>query len=119
MLKKTNKLSSFVFVYEQTSLVGLIVTFVVLTVIMLALLVLQLIWFKKNKSGTKTVLASAVPAFYVASELGSTIAFGVVFALLLIANAVLLTLNLNLKRKKPETKKSETKKSEKKTSKAK
>ena len=111
---QTNKLSSFVFVYKQTSLVGLIVTFVILTVIMIALLVLQLIWFKKNKSGAKTVLASAVPVFYVAGELGSTIAFAVMFGLLLIANAVLLALNLNLKRKKVETKKPS-----KKTSKAK
>ena len=111
---QTNKLSSFVFVYKQTSLVGLIVTFVVLTVIMIALLVLQLIWFKKNKSSAKTVVASAVPVFYVAGELGSTIAFAVMFGLLLIANAVLLALNLNLKRKKVETKKPS-----KKTSKAK
>ncbi len=95
---QTDKLSSFVFVYKQTSLLGLVITFVVLTVLMLALLVVQLIWFKKNKTGAKTAVASAVPVFYVASELGSVIAFGVVFGLLLIGNAVMLALNLKLKR---------------------
>ena len=115
---QTDKLSSFVFVYEQTPLVGLMVTFIVLFVVMLALLIVQLIWFRKNKSGNKAVVASAVPVFYVVGELVSTIIFGVLFGLLVLANIVLLILNLKMRKSNLLVQKT-TKKTTKKTAKAK
>lgn len=111
---QTDKLSSFVFVYEQSSLVGLIITFACLAALMLGLLIVQLIWFRKNKAGAKVVTASAVPVFYVAGEVASSITLGVVFGLLLAANVVMLVLNLRVKNNKITTKetskKSESKK---------
>lgn len=95
---QTDKLSSFVFVYEQSSLVGLIITFACLMTIMLALLIVQLIWFIKNRKISKKILASAVPVFYVGAELASTITLGILAGLLLVANVVLLVLNLNLRK---------------------
>lgn len=112
---QTDKLSSFVFVYEQSSLVGLIITFACLAVLMLALLVVQIIWFVKNRKTAKVVTASAVPVFYVAGEVASSITLGVIFGLLFVANVVMLILNLKSKKKKVEVSEQKTTKKTEKT----
>ena len=99
---QTETLSSFVFVYDQTSLVVPIVIFAILSAVLAVLLVLQLKKFKNRKKNS--VLVSAVPVFYVFGELLSTIVLGIVFGLLVIANIVFLILNLKQKKQKESVK---------------
>lgn len=87
---QTEKLSSFAFVYSQDSLLPLIVLFASLSLILLALLILQFVLFYKNKKANiKTTLASVVPVFFVQSEVTLSIVLGVVLGCLIIANIVM------------------------------
>ena len=70
-----------------------IIVFAILSGLMLALLIFQIIIFIKTKKKSK-VLASVTPVFYVFGEVVSSIAFGCVFGVLLIANVVLLIFNI-------------------------
>ncbi len=93
---QTNKLSAFAFVYEQDSLVSTIVIFAVLSGLMFVLLIVQLVMFLKKRKSNLAKIASAVPVFFVGSELVSSIVLGSVFGILLVANIVLLVFNLKL-----------------------
>jgi len=107
---QTDKLSSFAFVYEQSSLKTSIVIFSVLSGIMLILLIAQVVFFILKKKSKAKVLAAAAPVFFVKSEVSATIALGSVCGLLLIANIVMLVFNiLAYKSKKCEEKKSQPK----------
>lgn len=87
---QTENLSSFAFVYSQDSLMPLIILFACLSLIMLALLILQFILFYKNKkTNIKTTLASVVPVFFVQSEVTLSVVLGVVLGCLIIANIVM------------------------------
>lgn len=92
---QTDKLSSFAFVYEQSSLKAKIITFAVLSGVMFILLVLQVVFFilLKKKSKAK-ILAAAAPVFFVKSEVSTTIALGCVFGALAVVNVVMLVLNI-------------------------
>lgn len=102
IIVQTNKLSEFVFVYGQSSLVPLIVLFAVLSAALIALLVLQIIMLSKKKPSA--ALAAAVPVFFVKGEVAASIVLGVIFGLLVTANIVLFILLL----KKKKSKKTET-----------
>ncbi len=92
---QTEKLSSFAFVHSQDSLMPLIILFACLSLIMLALLILQFILFYKNKkTNIKTTLASVVPVFFVQSEVTLLVVLGVVLGCLIIANIVMGSLIL-------------------------
>ena len=110
---QTDKLSSFAFVYEQSSLKTSIVIFSVLSGIMFMLLVAQVVFFILKKKSKAKILAAAAPVFFVKSEVAATIALGCVFGALVIANIVMLVFNiLAYRAKKCEAKKDETKKVE-------
>lgn len=100
---RVENLSSFAFVYEQESLVGLIVTFSLILAILIALLVLQIIFMIKNKKKgskqTKTVLASAVPVFFFASEVTASIVLGVLVAVFIALNITLFVISKKQKNK--------------------
>ena len=98
---QTDKLSSFVFVYEQTSIAKKITTFIVIDVILFISLVVQITFIalinRKSKKGSKTTkLASLLltaPVFYIPSEVmvsNILIALCGVFAALNIAALILL-----------------------------
>lgn len=107
---QTDKLSSFAFVYEQSSLKASIITFSVLSGIMFVLLIVQLVLFVLKKKSKAKLLAAAAPVFFVKSEVVSTIVLGTVFGLLFVANIVMLVFNiLAYKSKKCEEKKAKTK----------
>ena len=107
---QTDKLSSFAFVYEQSSLKASIITFSVLSGIMFVLLIAQLVLFVLKKKSKAKLLAAAAPVFFVKSEVISTIVLGTVFGLLFVANIVMLVFNiLAYKSKKCEEKKAKTK----------
>ena len=111
---QTDKLSSFAFVYEQSSLKASIITFSVLSGIMFILLIAQVVFFILKKKSKAKVLAAAAPVFFVKSEVSATIALGSVFGLLLIANIVMLVFNiLAYKSKKCEEKKAQPKEKQK------
>lgn len=100
IIVQTDKLSEFVFVYAQASLVPLVVLFAVLSAALIALLVLQIVMLIKKKRKSSAVLAAAVPVFFVKGEVAASIVLGAVFGLLLAANIVLLILLLRQKKSK-------------------
>lgn len=107
---QTDKLSEFVFVYKQDSLVLLVVVLAVLCFVLLAALALLLLLLlkknnKKNKKAAKTTLAAAVPVFFVKSQVTASIVLGSICTALLIADVVLLVFILKRKKQK-ETPKS-------------
>lgn len=100
IIVQTDKLSEFVFVYAQASLVPLVVLFAVLSAALIALLVLQIIMLSKKKKKSSTALAAAVPVFFVKGEVTASIVLGVIFGLLLAANIVLFILLLKKNKSK-------------------
>lgn len=95
---QVSELGEFAFVYEQDSLKVLIIISSVIDMILLALLGVQLYLFLKNKKNKKTVLAAAVPMFFVGGELAASIVLVGLMVLLVAANIVFFVLNRKSKR---------------------
>lgn len=100
--------ADYVFVYEQESLVSLIIIFSVASGLLLIALAVQLYFLLRKKKSTakqaqKVALSALVaPIFYVKSEVVTSIILGVLMGVLVIANIVLLVLLIlkNNKQKK-------------------
>ena len=111
IIVQTDKLSEFVFVYEKNSLTPLIITFACLTFVLMAVLAVQLYFYLKlcKKSGKKSVkkALSLAPAMFVGGELAWSIILGILSALLLAGNIVVLVLLLKKLPKKEKKEKSE------------
>lgn len=88
---QVDKLSEFAFVYEQESLIPLVVVLAILCSVLLVLLIIQLISLLKQngKKMARTTLASAVPIFFVTSEVAISIVLGVLSLLLIVGNVIL------------------------------
>ena len=104
---QVDKLSDFVFVYKQSSLKGLIITFACVCAGLAVLLALQLWIFFKNKAkkAASTSLALA-PAMFVGGEVAWSVVFGILSVVLLAGNIVILI--LLLRRRKNKLEKSQT-----------
>lgn len=112
---QVDKLSDFVFVYEQNSLTPLIVTFACLLVALASLLAFEIYWFLKQtgkiKSKTNTTMLAAVPAMFVGAEVAWSIILGILLVAVLAGNITLLVLIIKdkkAKQQKEKQKESET-----------
>lgn len=111
IIVQTDKLSEFVFVYEKQSLTALIVTFACLTFVLLIALAVQLyFYFKIGKKSVKKNMKKALsvaPAMFIGGEVAWSIILGILSALLLAGNIVVLVLLLKKLPKKEKKEKSE------------
>lgn len=88
---QVDELSAFAFVHERESLIPLVVVLAILCSVLLVLFVIQLISLLKQngKKMARTTLASAVPVFFVTSEVAISIVLGVLSLLLIAGNVIL------------------------------
>lgn len=101
---QTSEFSEYVFVYEQDSLVWLIATFAVLSAILIALLVVQ-VMHNKGKKKKSTMALAGVPVFFVQGEVIASILLGCLTAGLIATNIIMFVL---AKKKKSKLAQNET-----------